>query len=77
MGPRLAEALQAGERDQVMDALLDELQRPPPSTLVIEDVHWADEATVDTLRFWYAGSPSCRSFCCSPIATTSYRETTR
>jgi hypothetical protein len=51
VGPRLAQALQAGERDLVMDALLDELQRPPPSTLVVEDVHWADEATVDTLRF--------------------------
>ena len=51
VGPRLAEALQAGERDLVMDALLDELHRPPPSTLVVEDVHWADEATVDTLRF--------------------------
>jgi predicted ATPase len=51
VGPRLAQALQSGERDQVMDALLEELQRPPPSTLVIEDVHWADEATVDTLRF--------------------------
>jgi hypothetical protein len=51
VGPRLAAALQAGEPDLVMDALLDELHRPPPSTLVIEDVHWADEATVDTLRF--------------------------
>src|SRR4249919_502778 len=51
VGPPLAQALQAGERDLVMDALLDELQRPPPSTLVVEDVHWADEATVDTLRF--------------------------
>ena len=51
VGPRLAEALQSGERDQVMDALLTELHQPPPSTLVIEDVHWADEATVDTLRF--------------------------
>jgi DNA-binding CsgD family transcriptional regulator/tetratricopeptide (TPR) repeat protein len=51
VGPRLAHALQSGERDQVMDALLDELRQPPPSTLVIEDVHWADEATVDTLRF--------------------------
>jgi predicted ATPase len=51
VGPRLAEAPQAGERDQVMDALLAELQRPPPSTLVVEDVHWADEATIDTLRF--------------------------
>ena len=51
VGPRLGQALQAGERDVVMDALLDELQRPPPSTLVVEDVHWADEATLDTLRF--------------------------
>ena len=51
VGPRLAQALQSGERDQVMDALLDELRQPPPSALVIEDVHWADEATVDTLRF--------------------------
>jgi hypothetical protein len=51
VGPRLADALQSGERDQVMDALLDELQQPPPSTLVVEDVHWADEATLDTLRF--------------------------
>lgn len=51
VGPRLADALQLGERDQVMDALLDELRQPPPTTLVIEDVHWADEATVDTLRF--------------------------
>jgi hypothetical protein len=57
VGPRLAAALQAGEPDLVMDALLDELHRPPPSTLVIEDVHWADEATVDTLRpSWYAGA---------------------
>ncbi|HEX3245905.1 MAG TPA: AAA family ATPase [Chloroflexota bacterium] len=51
VGPRLAEALRAGERDEVMDALLEELQHPPPSILVVEDVHWADEATVDTLRF--------------------------
>jgi predicted ATPase len=51
VGPPLAQALKAGERDLVMDALLEELQQPPPSTLVVEDVHWADEATVDTLRF--------------------------
>lgn len=51
VGPRLAQALRAGERDQVMDALLEELRQPPPSTLVVEDVHWADEATIDTLRF--------------------------
>jgi hypothetical protein len=46
VGPRLAEALRAGERDEVMDALLEELQQPSPSILVVEDVHWADEATV-------------------------------
>jgi predicted ATPase len=53
VGPRLAQALQSGERDQVMDALLEELQRPPPSTLVIEDVHWADEATPVVLLLTY------------------------
>jgi DNA-binding CsgD family transcriptional regulator/tetratricopeptide (TPR) repeat protein len=51
VGPRLAQALHAGERDLVMDALMEELQSPPPTALVIEDVHWADEATIDTLRF--------------------------
>jgi predicted ATPase len=36
----------------VFAAALDDLQRGrPPALLVIEDAHWADEATLDFLRF--------------------------
>jgi len=31
-------------------ALMRELKGPPPSVVVVEDVHWADEATLDVLR---------------------------
>jgi DNA-binding CsgD family transcriptional regulator len=34
----------------VAAALRDELVAPAPTLLVIEDVHWADEATLDVLR---------------------------
>ncbi|HET7531070.1 MAG TPA: LuxR C-terminal-related transcriptional regulator, partial [Mycobacteriales bacterium] len=51
-GP-LAEACAAGAaRDRIFHALLDELTGSHPLTvLVVEDVHWADEATLDLLRF--------------------------
>ncbi|EXG80640.1 ATP-binding protein [Cryptosporangium arvum] len=45
----LTEALESGDRGRVFDALLAELTRP--TVLVVEDVHWADEATLDVLRF--------------------------
>ena len=51
-GP-LAEALRAGDPERVFAAVLAHLQRPPASVLVVEDVHWADDATLDVLR--YAG----------------------
>ena len=35
---------------QVAAALIDELGRDKPTVVVVEDVHWADEATVDVLR---------------------------
>jgi DNA-binding CsgD family transcriptional regulator len=39
-------------RDQLFDAFLAELDSPAALTVaVIEDVHWADESTVDLLRF--------------------------
>src|SRR5215471_15069540 len=51
VGPELAETLQ-GEAIpyQVAAALIDELDGGKPTLLVVEDVHWADEATVDMLR---------------------------
>jgi predicted ATPase len=35
---------------QVTTALLRELAAPRPTVAVVEDVHWADEATLDVLR---------------------------
>ncbi|SFC48149.1 Predicted ATPase [Nocardioides terrae] len=51
VGRVLTDALRSGERDAVMPALYDELAGGAPAVLVVEDAHWADEATVDTLRY--------------------------
>ena len=53
VGAELAQALQEGtERERVLAALRQELDWPGrPTVLVVEDVHWADEATLDVLRF--------------------------
>ena len=51
VGPRLGEALRAGDREEVFTALRDELTAAPGTVLVVEDAHWADEATLDVLRF--------------------------
>jgi DNA-binding CsgD family transcriptional regulator/tetratricopeptide (TPR) repeat protein/energy-coupling factor transporter ATP-binding protein EcfA2 len=52
VGTVLAQALESADRGRVSDALRAELDRPDqPTVLVIEDVHWADEATLDVLRF--------------------------
>ena len=47
----LSRALAAGTRDDVYDSVLDELGRHAPTLLVVEDVHWADDGTLDVLRF--------------------------
>lgn len=51
VGPRLGQALRAGDREEVLEALRDEVSGRPATVLVIEDAHWADEATLDALRF--------------------------
>ncbi|GGI44842.1 ATP/maltotriose-dependent transcriptional regulator MalT [Agromyces flavus] len=51
VGPRLADALRSGDREEVFDALRDELSTRPATVLVVEDAQWADEATLDALRF--------------------------
>jgi len=52
-GQRLRAALAGGgDRAALFGAVLDELARPPaPVVIVFEDVHWADAATLDLLRF--------------------------
>jgi predicted ATPase len=57
-GGRLAELLASGApREQLFAALLDELDqeaRPQVQVVVVEDAHWADEATLDLLVFLVA-----------------------
>lgn len=51
-GGALAEAVAASSTSAVLDALLAELEQPlHPTVVVIEDVHWADDATLDVLRY--------------------------
>ena len=48
----LVKPLQAGDRRAVMEALLDLLSRSlRPTVLVIEDTHWADEASLDAIKY--------------------------
>jgi DNA-binding CsgD family transcriptional regulator len=43
---------EASDRDRVLAALRSELaRRPHPAVLVVEDVHWADDATLDALHY--------------------------
>jgi DNA-binding CsgD family transcriptional regulator/tetratricopeptide (TPR) repeat protein len=52
VGSALRHALESRDGSRVSDALRAELDRPEePVVLVVEDVHWADEATLDVLRF--------------------------
>jgi DNA-binding CsgD family transcriptional regulator/tetratricopeptide (TPR) repeat protein len=50
-GGEMQELVVSGARPhEIVGALLRELGRRPPAVLVLEDVHWADEATLDVLR---------------------------
>jgi hypothetical protein len=51
-GGPLAEALAEGRPvDGVFAAVMAELAAAPPTALVVEDVHWADDATIDVLGY--------------------------
>ncbi|MEE8375513.1 MAG: AAA family ATPase [Acidimicrobiia bacterium] len=50
--PALARALENGDRPGVLEATLQLLSRSlRPNILVIEDTHWADEATLDAIKY--------------------------
>ena len=51
VSPELGDALAAGAPPhEIQDLLMQELERAPrPTVLVLEDVHWADNATLDSL----------------------------
>src|SRR5688572_11073871 len=47
-----ARSLREGEeRSTLFAAALDELTREAPAVLIVEDAHWADDATLDFLKF--------------------------
>ena len=48
-GPLAAGLLTGASREEVFAAFLDEVAGPGPVLVVVEDVHWADEATLDWL----------------------------
>ncbi len=48
----LSQALEKGDRRAVMGVLLDLLSRSlRPTVLMIEDTHWADEASLDVIKY--------------------------
>ena len=51
LGGELAEAIERGAAPhQVAAALLDSARSGAPTVVVLEDLHWADEATLDAVR---------------------------
>jgi DNA-binding CsgD family transcriptional regulator/tetratricopeptide (TPR) repeat protein len=46
-----AQLLAPGERRVLFESVLSELRQGRPTLLIVEDVHWADEATLDLLKF--------------------------
>jgi DNA-binding CsgD family transcriptional regulator len=48
--PPLADAITTAERDRILDTFLAWIAEAPPRVIVFEDLHWADEATLDLLR---------------------------
>lgn len=49
---KLRGVIASGSVAEVLEALIEELDAPPrPALLIIEDAHWADEATLDVLQF--------------------------
>jgi predicted ATPase len=62
-GGRLAELLDSGgPREAVFAAFLDALAQPPPQrqVVVVEDAHWADEATWTCWCSWGGGWSALR-----------------
>ena len=66
VGGALEKSFAAG-RDAVFDALLALISADKVTILVVEDVHWADEATLDLIRFLGRRLRECR---CLLILTT-------
>ena len=79
-GGALSDALEAdGSRESLLAAVLDELTRSR-SILVVEDVHWADDATLDLVALLgrrLARSRGCLVMTCRTEALTERPEVRR
>ncbi|MEV4343969.1 AAA family ATPase, partial [Actinoplanes sp. NPDC049596] len=72
LGGALRERITAGSRAEVFDLLLEALDRPPQAArpvVVLEDLHWADEATLDMVAFLGRRLALCRA-----LLLITYRE---
>ncbi|MFF5082436.1 ATP-binding protein [Actinoplanes sp. NPDC000266] len=72
LGGALRERITAGARAEVFDLLLEALDRPPQAArpvVVLEDLHWADEATLDMVVFLGRRLALCRA-----LLLITYRE---
>ncbi|MFG1993479.1 ATP-binding protein [Actinoplanes sp. NPDC048988] len=72
LGGTLRERIAAGARAEVFDLLLEALDRPPQAArpvVVLEDLHWADEATLDMVVFLGRRLALCRA-----LLLITYRE---
>ena len=76
-GMELLERFASGaSRDDLFRALLRQVSGPGPvNVVVVEDIHWADEATMDLLRFAGRRLRDTRSCWSSPSATTTWPRT--
>jgi predicted ATPase len=69
-GGELETAVAGGAKPhEIVTELARELARRPPTVLVLEDVHWADEATLDVLRLL-----ARRSDAVAALIVASYRD---
>lgn len=73
VGAELARAVtEGGDRPRVYEALHEELAGSPhPAVLVVEDVHWADEASSTPCGSWCGAWSDCPPCSSSPTGTTS------
>jgi ATP/maltotriose-dependent transcriptional regulator MalT len=65
VGGALKERIAEGQRGEAFDTLLEALDAPRQRTrsvVVIEDLHWADEATLDMVAFLGRRLALCRAF---------------
>lgn len=51
LGPALARALQTGLREEIAQALLDATSDRRHEIIVLEDLHWADQSTLDLVVY--------------------------